>query len=283
MTVATYPRVLVVGIGGTGGLALGQLKKFLNPKGAAVPANMRLLHIDTVTYQSHGADSLYPAERVSLELRDPQAVLRNPGNAHFKDWFPDGLAIQTLVAGAAQIRPLGRLALHAHVERFIGHLGTTLDALTDRARLAEMPAGTVTDELGSIEVYVLTSLCGGTGSGMFIDVAQLIRDELRDAPNVHVCDLLLPGPFRRLGATARVSPNAYAALKELDYLASLNEAVEVRLGGGRVLRMERSPFDLVYLVVHVDERFDTTTDIEVLAQQMAFLPYLMATTSTLYT
>lgn len=281
MAALVVPRILVLGLGGTGELALLELKRLFNPqRPGTVPPYVRLLYVDTVASESRGGVALQEVECLPLFLRDPRAVLDNPANAHLKTWFPEGLAVQTLVHGAAQVRPLGRLALHAQVERFLHQLGNCLDTLMDRARLREMPESIAADDQGSIEVYVLASLCGGTGSGICIDVAQLVRNELRDAPTVRVFGVfLLPGPFRRHGATSRVAANAYAALKELDYLANLQTALEVDFGAGRTVTIDRSPFDMIYLVDSVGERYDTTTSIQQLARQMAYLPYLMSTTA----
>jgi hypothetical protein len=62
-------------------------------------------------------------------------------------------------------------------------------------------------------------------------------------------------------------------------LAAPRTAVDFTFGPGRDFVLDRSPFDLVYLVDSVGERYDTTKSVTQLARQMAYLPYLMATPS----
>jgi hypothetical protein len=274
---ASQPRILILGIGGTGHQALLQLKILFNQWPGKVPAHVGLFYLDTVAPKNGDKVSLDDVESALLLLRDPSEMLRNPDNEYIREWFPARISVQTAVHGAAQIRPLGRLALHAQPERVLSQLGNCLDALTDRGRLRELEQGDSIDEQGSIEVYFLSSLCGGTGSGILLDVARLIREQLRDAPTVRFVGVfLLPGPFRRQGGTDRVRANAYAALKEIDYMAAPRAGIDFSFGTSRQLVLERSPFDLVYLVDSIGERSDTTTRVEQLARQMAYLPYLMS-------
>ena len=275
----SQPRILNLGFGGTGHAALSQLKLLYNQSQGKVPPHVGMLYLDTVSPKGQGPGALNNVESVLLQLRDPSEMLRNPANAYIHEWFPE-IKVQTAVHGAAQIRPLGRLALHAQPEKLLTQLGNCLDTLTDRARLREMEDGNSIDEQGSFEIYFLSSICGGTGSGILLDVASILKELLRSVPAVRFVGIfLLPGPFRRRGGTDLVKANAYATLKEIDYLASPRGEIKFNFGPNREFELDRSPFDLVYLVDSVGERFDTTTSIQQLARQMAYLPYLMSTPS----
>jgi hypothetical protein len=277
---ASQPRILNLGFGGTGHEALSQLKSLFIQSQGKVPPHVGMLYLDTVSPKGQGEGALSNVESVLLQLRDPSEMLRNPENAYVQDWFPQEIKVQTAVHGAAQIRPLGRLALHAQPERLLTQLGNCLDTLTDRSRLREMEDGNSIDEQGSFEVYFLSSLCGGTGSGILIDVATILREQLKNVPAARFIGVfLLPGPFRRRGGTDLVRANAYAALKEIEYLANPRISIEFSFGPNRQFTLDRSPFDLVYLVDSVGERFDTTMSVPQLARQMAYLPYLMSTPS----
>jgi len=276
----TRTRILLVGIGGTGLETVVQAKMLFLQDTGSVPPSVRLLHIDTAPPKPRGNVSLDALETVLLCLRDPSEALSDPDNSHLRAWFPEKLKVGTVMNGAAQIRALGRLALHAQPHYVRKQLIDTIGRLTDRGRLRELGKGESIDEQGAIEVYILASVCGGTGSGLIVDVAQLIKDQLRNAPSVHICGVfLLPGPFRQLAGTARVKSNSYATLKELDYLAAPHAPVEFSFGAGEGRALLASPFNLIYLVDSVSEHFDTTTDVSHLARQMASLPYLMSTPS----
>jgi hypothetical protein len=89
-----------------------------------------------------------------------------------------------------------------------------------------------------IEVVVVTSLAGGTGSGMFLDVAYLVRDLLShpdyDALRIkHVTIVaFLPEMFRNSGESLlpRFRQNAYAALLELEYYGTARTGDALYLG-----------------------------------------------------
>ena len=277
---STRSRILLVGLGGTGHDCLIEAKRLFQKNEGRVPPYVKFLYFDTVPSKSQGEISLDPFESVVLSLRDPSEVLNDPENAYLRDWFPRNVTAQTAIHGAAQIRPLGRLALHSQPDFVLKYLDDGLAALTDKTRLRELAEGEAVDEQGSIEVYIFASLCGGTGSGILIDVAQLIKQQLRNAPSVAIYGIfLLPGPFRGLPGTAMVRPNAYATLKELDYLATPRTPIDFAFGAGRKAEITLSPFSLIYLIDNISERYDTANSLSHLAQQMAFLPYLMSTGS----
>jgi len=277
---ASQPRILNLGFGGTGYQALTQLKLLFEQSPGQLPPYVGRLYLDTVAPKDQGPGALSAVESILLQLRDPSEMLRNPDNAYIHEWLPADIRIQTAIHGAAQIRPFGRLALHAQPERVLTQLRNSLKTLTDRSRLREMDDGNSIDEQGSFEVYFLSSLCGGTGSGIVIDVARILKEELRNVPSVRFVGVfLLPGPFSGQAGTDLVRANAYAALKEIDYLANPRGEIKFNFGPNRQFELDRSPFDLVYLVDSVGERFDTTNSIQQLARQMAYLPYLMSTPS----
>ncbi len=270
------PRILVAGLGGTGVEALLQLKLLF---AGEVPPHIGLFGVDTEAPKELANAALNELEFARLVVSDLTDVLRNPENAHLLEWFPgiSSFPIHSVIHGAAQIRSVGRLALHAQASHFLKQLRNCISRLTDRGRLREMSKSESIDDQGSIEVYVLASLCGGTGSGITLDVARLIREELRDAPGVRIFGvLLLPGAFRHLPGTAMVQTNAYAALKELEYLSEGEADINIRFGQNYSLRIDRSPFDQVFLIDSIGESFDTESNIQQLGRQMAWLPYLMA-------
>jgi hypothetical protein len=204
-------------------------------------------------------------------------MLGNPENAYMLQWFPEiNKHVISSAQGAAQVRPMGRLTLHAQADRVLRQIRNCLAKLTSRERLRQADGESIADP-GSVEIYVLASLCGGTGSGISLDIAQLLRHELKDAPHVRVIGIfLLPGPFRNLPGTDLVKSNAYAALKELDYLANPRGKIDFTFGTNHPMALERSPFDLIYLVDSIGEHYDTTQNVPQLARQMAHLPYLMS-------
>jgi hypothetical protein len=133
-----------------------------------------------------------------------------------------------VVAGAGQNRLFGRLAFFHHFRRIRAVLSRKLQGVaeaTGRLRPAAGGAGVPP----TLEVIVVHSLGGGTGSGMFLDVGMLLRRLLGElaVPAAHVrLVALLPeafvapaGPRLPGEVLDRMRANAFAALRELEYFA----------------------------------------------------------------
>ena len=108
--------------------------------------------------------------------------------------------------GAGQMRALGRVA-------FLCALPDIADALsTARNDIAPLCGRQ------RMRVAIFASLAGGTGSGMFLDIATLIRKIL--IHDAHITGhFLLPEVFDSVSVPKRIWPNTYAALMELAQVA----------------------------------------------------------------
>lgn len=121
------------------------------------------------------------------------------------------------------VRALGRLAFCDNYRAIARRLQMELEACLEPAALQ---AAARQSQLGlrtnRSRVYLVTSLAGGTGSGIFLDLAYTLRALLKqmgyDPPDV-VGLLLLPSVD---GSRTRVLTlgNAYAALTELNHFAT---------------------------------------------------------------
>ncbi len=146
------------------------------------------------------------------------------------------------MAGAAQWRPLGRMALFLEAQKIFDYLQAAVKKVTDESR-----------EHGFIRAYIVCSLAGGTGSGMFWDVAfmlQMIEREIRT-----LGFFLLADPFESVDEAGRLYPNTYAALKEMTTLKNmrLKNPLQVHYPIGESGKIfEAKPqgsviFDMIYL------------------------------------
>src|SRR5262249_45199769 len=129
------------------------------------------------------------------------------------------------------MRCLGRLALVDHFRPIMSKLRAELEACTDPEALATADRQT---QLGLRSnyprVYVVTSLTGGTGSGIFIDIAYLVRVQLRQlgySNDLDVVSILLAPPADAKGNVLALG-NAYAALTELNYFNQPNATFSFR-------------------------------------------------------
>lgn len=150
-------------------------------------------------------------ETLSLQGLNQWNSIRNLiGNPH--EWnvnynlinnIPDisQLKIYDFSNGTNRYRPLGRLILHLNAT-------TVFDKLRDSYR--EMRNYLPAEE--PVRVFILCSLSGGTGSGIFQDIAQMMR--LID-PNCHISGEFMLTDTVNAATDSHASANIYAALKEI--------------------------------------------------------------------
>lgn len=218
---------LVIGVGGTGVLAVRALRKLydeLSPN-ERVKCSFLALDFDRSALMAGDADrrfaELEETEFFYLNPKRIQELLRNldrasngePAWERVLRWFPDRAHVQIPASeveanGASQMRVLGRLGFFLNDDQIEGLMRRKLDALAsevDSSRLSEEK-----------RVILVSSLAGGTGAGMFIDLAYVAR-RLDGQPLVYAY-LLLPEVFQDVDSGGRIFQNAYACLKELAYL-----------------------------------------------------------------
>jgi serine/threonine protein kinase len=233
---------LIVGLGQQGLHVLQHLREGLHDQfGSLDPVpNLRFLHIDTdpgtllPATRTTRARSLASTEVVLARLSRPSHYLRSRGDRKptFDSWLNTNMLYRiTRTQLTAGWRALGRLAFCDNYRVLVRRLRQELEACTDPAALAkaiqESKLGLRTNKP---RVYVVTSLAGGTGSGMFIDTAYVIRAILKDLgyglPEIHGL-FLLPAvddnPNRLMGVG-----NAFAALTELHHFSTPGSSFSAR-------------------------------------------------------
>jgi hypothetical protein len=227
---------IVIGLGGTGQWVLTYLKKNLIDTYGKVPPTVELLAFDTTSpmvgsekkagsglenFPQVGSVQLDNEEFVYLggNIRRICEEIRDEGkHNHIGSWFQ---AKQYLAAfdddayeiskGAGQRRPFGRMAvfydLATDSPKIIGKLTQAInDVMTANQR--QQP----------IEFYIVTSVVGGTGSGMFIDMAHIARKMAERAGVAFAIRgfIVLPNTFDPVIKVSNIEPNAFAAMRELD-------------------------------------------------------------------
>jgi len=161
---------------------------------------------------------------------------------------PYGSKINDKGAGARRID--GRLCLLANMAggaKIDEAIRRACDEATDILKSMSVPSP-------SVSVYICSSLSGGTGSGMFIDLAFLLRDRLAGYKTKIYAFLLTPAVVDLYAndlQRERRTANAYAALAELDFWQNQQRAdapYRWRVGGRDIICDHERPFDLVHLI-----------------------------------
>jgi hypothetical protein len=268
------PPTLLVGLGGTGKVILTHLKARMIEESRRTGQDLlqrvrfRLLDIDPreeVAYLTDGTPIVLDPATEFIDIGDVPVrdVRRQMDEGAFRDtlntWFDKNIILieENLRKGAQQIRQLGRLAFFWHLDErrnIYNKLEGAVREVTDLAKLAR-PHGEVDIEATrplSIDVFVVSSLCGGTGSGMLIDVAYVLQDLFYnraqwDRVTLNAV-LIMPNVF--VGAPQRnLRPNTLAALREINYFQTRDDRKFTTIKHlYRQLECSTPPFKIVYLV-----------------------------------
>jgi len=229
---------LVIGIGQMGLGVLQRLRETLAERFGTLESlpHFRLLYIDTdpdgigAALRGTAAAALQPSEVMLARLNRPSHYIK-PRDVHTSGGAP---AISTwlnpqilyriprnqLTGG---VRALGRLALMDNYRDVSDRIKTALAACTEAEALATADRHTKLGlRINRPRVYVAAHLGGGTGSGMFLDVAYTVREHLKQIgyPPSDVVGMFFLPNVEMGGARAVDLGNAYAALTELNHFCT---------------------------------------------------------------
>jgi Tubulin like len=266
-------RTLCIGLGGTGRDVLMQIRRLIIDRYGKLDALpvVSFVHIDAdkgagnlsglrtgSTYRGENI-LLTPAERVistmkSQEIDELIRGLEQRGELdryspyeHIGRWLPPQLIrnVKAVEDGAGGIRPVGRLSFFHNYRK----IKEVIQAAEDRTRRHErtlMERG-LTVEPG-LNIFVVGSLCGGTGSGMFLDVAYSLRQAYGDIENQLIGYWIVSPEL--YGNTPSMNANTYAALKELNHYAAANTRFQACYDPQQLVNIDsdRPPFDFTYIV-----------------------------------
>lgn len=278
MAIRTIPS-LIIGLGGTGKRALTHLKRRIADTYHRDDLPwVRLLSIDTddgdvsnppvVSQHTGKRIELGISESKIIDQSDTPKVISNldaPENRHIKDWYPDPeirVDFPKAAKGSGQMRMFGRVALYKGE-----NLYTTYRWLQQSAQEVSDPAAW--DEFRGFDIdpgrqfiYIVSSLCGGTGSGMLLDVAYMLRKIVGVDPSTRrfIGMFVLPEVYEPVVENQhlkRIYANSYAALREMDFLMnSQRRSYVVRGKDHTFVDFERdvAPFDLVFLLSNKNKR-----------------------------
>ncbi len=285
-------RTIYVLLGGTGmKVGLRLRKRILEAFGTGQLPFQQFLWLDTDARDLDGQKigeepemerrlRFQPDDYINLTLPHERIreFLANPSN---HPWLWEWMTQETLinlgnnaqaVNGAAQMRAIGRLAFTNRFEEFRQKYTERIGRLRQPGVADEAARQGFQLEQDAIEVVLICSLAGGTGSGSFLEAARWMK-ELTGADNVRIgAYLMLPSVFeeRVRGMPDQwmdIQANAYAALQELNDIAARayrrEGAMPLWIGRYSIDRAVGFPFDEAFLVDAENDRqivFDSPKD-----------------------
>src|SRR5262249_43185204 len=160
-------------------------------------------------------------EVLLTRLHRPSHYLTRDGLPPIDTWLsPEVLYQMPRTPATDGVRAIGRLALCDHYHLVCHRIRAAIEGFIKPDPLAEADRLTRLGVRSNYpRIYLTASVAGGTGSGMFLDVAYLLRREVRQLGfgDAHVVALIgvpaLTPEFR----DTRAAANARAALSELHY------------------------------------------------------------------
>jgi len=177
-----------------------------------------------------------PSTEPIKQMLEPHSPTFHPG---LKDWL-DPVVLQKMhyKNGAGQIRMAGRLCMWLSWDTVQKQLTNALASLQSQENRMSTVNDILapyctrkniqipTEPIGRIpNVTILGTLCGGTCSGIFIDIAYLLRDIMRNQglnPNVSGIFTIPDNTMAQQSTYFRDAVNCYSALFELDYYHNPN-------------------------------------------------------------
>lgn len=203
---------LLIGLGGFGSKIVDNISGRVKDK-----ENISTFSIDTDIYIAKNLSNIPQNHIISIAQQQP---LHNCLDylADARDWFPNNplLFHKTLSKGAGQVRAVSRLAYELSLkERRFDVLLAEVDKMAEKC----------VENSCRMRISIVSTLVGGTASGIFIQVALLIREHLgKYFPTLNAKiqgEFILPATFISLNNVPMVERrnlecNAYAALKELN-------------------------------------------------------------------
>jgi Tubulin like len=277
------PSVLI-GLGGSGVECLRRAKQKLLARVGNVPT-IAFIYIDADSGSFVERPGLAPVEQSEKCFiggdRIWPLVDFPRDNAWILDQIPGGLSRDQYEKvgkgdGCGQLRAVGRVAaltsildIQHTIEGAIGQVQRLAARLASRVRTPDATSAVGAD----VTVYIVGSLAGGTGSGVFLDVTLLAR-QLTGARAKIIGLFILPEAFDEKAAGDEeqrkvMRANTYAALKEIQALLDPHSDLSLECqvdAAGRKLELQAgaSLFDLCYLIDFKNEfgqRLSKTEDV----------------------
>ena len=235
---ADVSPTIIIGLGGTGKEVLLRIRRLFYEKYGNLdrfPIVSYLL-MDAEKQDIYQSDLARKDDKIikKIEFTDAELIWVNcnPGQYiqkihtldHIRNWFYAFGELKDWgdnYDGCGQIRPCGRLSFFHNYEDIRGRIQNCYGKIKATGVQQKMSKLGIKVNMEQVNVYIICSVAGGTGSGMYLDTAFLIKS-LYPEKTALTGFLVLPKVFSAKTEDPRVWANAYSALKELDFYKFAN-------------------------------------------------------------
>ncbi len=269
-------RSLFIGLGGTGMTALLHTKRMFFDTYGEVPPMIGFLGIDTdgdwykrELVSKFGNVKLEPNEQLPILVNDAAPIYKV--NQERFTWIPEENkgALSSMRLGAGQVRTNGRFAFTVNYDSVKSKISDVLNQIT-AARHVTNPNYELLGDT-EVEIHMVFSVAGGTGSGIFLNMAYTIKDI---APGSKLMGYaVLPEVFRAMSQNtmSKVKANGYGAIEDLDWFMHQHigkEAFElIYLHSSQMATVP--PFNSVVFIDNKNANGDTYDHVEKLTEMIS--------------
>ena len=254
---------LLIGLGGTGSRVVNKVAKLLRQNGQKINSDgIYCAVLDTDSNDNkriQNSRTGFPVIPTGRTGTIEGIITQYQNNTDITKWCPSSSVFgrESIVNGASEVRIKSRLALFDCIQQ--GALDKELGGVIN-----QVLRGDVTRQ---VRVLIVSSIAGGSGSGMFIQVALWLRKHLPEGAAMIRGIFLLPDIFVRTtsvrnssASKAQVYANAYAAIRELQAITkvlkgnSIELAEPIRISEARLFDSDRvqkkgeSVYDFSFLI-----------------------------------
>lgn len=280
-------QTLVLGLGGTGSRAVNNLAKILNANGRKINSTKDMCCAVFDTNKNDNGKIIKSGTEIPvIPTSRPQKIadyIEQYRHLNITEWCPESPEYleESMIDGASEIRTKSRIAFLDTIE-------------SDTINELEIMINRVLDSnlTSKIRIMVVSSLAGGTGSGMFIQVALWLRKFFSRSQITIRGIFLLPDVFIntiediRENKTTQVRHycNAYAAIRELNTITKIMKSGSVDLtekiqigdlfDSDRDANKGKSVYDYAFFVDYQDSNGISLPEIGDYEEMLAQLVYM---------
>jgi Tubulin like len=266
---------LIIGLGGTGSFALQYVKRKIlgrleayKAAGRPIPPHIPFIEylvLDTTAQEEVLDDLFVPDEYLNIGRLNISRIISHldqESDYNVQKWFPKELDPGQIDSGAGGVRAIGRLCFfinQSEIEKAIRNKIRTITSYGNiRNFFTEHLPGLWIEEGSTIDVHIVSSLCGGTGSACLLDTSYLVKhivaDDQKQQTN-STAHLVTPEPFEGepgIGRSSReyIHYNFAVTLSEVEHFTQKDapRPWEVEYRGGTKVSIKDKPFSVAYLI-----------------------------------
>lgn len=270
-------KTLIIGLGGTGQAVIRETKKKMFKRYGEVPPLVSFYAIDTdereiaqepFNYYYNGQNYTtydYVSDpnqfrKLTRPLYNSVSATTNVSCRHINKEKLKPIYDNIGDKGANGFRVMGRTHFLYHSQIIFGELQNIITNLRAAALTNnELSRGYNLQNNGTINVFIVASLAGGTGSSAFLDIPQILQLAGLQGTDVIFGVFFMPRFFEGMPNTENKYINTYVALSELDYyFETVGDQMErlTNLYHNQLANAKNSPklYDNVFLIDNISTR-----------------------------